>query len=95
MTPQQANDFGHLPEHPRPAARPDSISIRAAVVTVGVFLIVGFASGCTFGKETAAKTSKEDIAQAYRNGVVVGAICAHDPNLAACQPEEMERGGVL
>lgn len=111
MTPQQRNDYplnAHLPEHPRPLFtdagewspvdtfdRGPAISPKAWAVVVAL-VVVGLLVGAFYaGRMTAAHVEAAKVDQAFRNGLAVGAVCAHDPALSACAPASLRSGGVL
>lgn len=74
--------------------KPDLSNIALAIVAL---IVVGATLYASFyaGRMTADQIGRDQIDQAFRNGVAVGAICAHDPTMAACSPESLRSGGVL
>lgn len=104
MTPQQANDYSFLPEHPMPipgsrksdfhSDKPDLSPIALAIVAL---FVVGAMLDASFyaGRMTAKRTDDAKIEQAWRTGYVLGGLCRQDPAMAACSPESLRSGGVL
>lgn len=104
MTPQQANDYSFLPEHPMPipgsrksdfhSDKPDLSPIAVAVVALIIVGAILYASFYT-GRMSARRVDEAKVDQAFKTGLALGAICKEQPTLAACSPESLRAGGVL
>lgn len=96
MTPQQANDYSFLPAHPMPIVN-QSPKIAPTAWAVVVIFLTGAALFGAFhvGRLTTKPVDQAAIDQAFKTGLTLGAICVHDPNMAACSPESLRAGGVL
>jgi hypothetical protein len=91
-------DYSHLPNHPRPSSRtyakPDLSPI--ALVLVALFVIGAMLYASFYaGRMTAKRIDEAKVDQAFKTGMTLGAICAHDPTMAACSPESLRSGHVL
>lgn len=108
MTPQQANDYSHLPKHPEPhpfqrhlmeerarhSQGSDLSPIALVIVTLFVVGVMLYASFYA-GRMTAKRADDARIEQAWRTGYVLGGLCRQDPTMAACSPASLRSGGVL
>lgn len=68
--------------------------LLALLAIVGLGLVM-FLAGLSMGKASTEKASQADLQRSFEAGVSVGAICAHEPDQAACDPEAMQYAGVL